>query len=340
MSGAIRTIGSLGLSALFLFLAVRGIEWSEVGGALANARWVWLVPMILVPLLSLVVRAFRWGVFVRPLAAVPTGTLISATAIGFAANMVLPLRAGEVVRPWVLTRKTGIRFPAAFATVALERLFDLATLVLFFAAASLGLPLPEEWRASGRVLFATFAAFLVGVTIWVVAPGPVFRLTAWLARPLPDGPRERLLGIVGHFSDGLAGLGSLRAVGEAILWSLAAWLVLALAFGFGFFALGLDVPFFECALVVTAVVAIAVSVPGGPGFVGMFQAGCVVALGLYGVPRSIAFSYSILTHVAQFLATVAFGLYFFLREDLHIKDVAAATAAGTPEEDADAGALR
>jgi len=325
----LRTLASLALSAVFLYFAVRGLSWEEVGSALAEASWIWMVPMTLLPVVSLGARAMRWGVFVQPLAPTPRQALMSATGIGFAANMLLPLRAGEVIRPWVLSRKTALSFPAAMATAALERLFDMATLVLFFAVVSLTLPLPEDWRAYGRAFTGTFAVFLVSIALWVALPQQVLGIVEWSSRPIPARFRDRLLAIARQFSAGLVGLGSLRAILAAVGWSLVAWGLLAVAFGFGFFALGIDVPFFTASVTLAAVVAIAVSVPGGPGFVGMFQAGCVVGLGFYDVPRATAFSYSLLCHIAQFAATVGTGLYFFLREDLNISEVTeAATAAG------------
>ena len=324
MKRALRTLASLALSAVFLYFAVRGLSWSEIRAALADAKWGWVAASILPAFASLMFRAFRWGVFARAVAPVATSSLVSATAIGFAANMVLPLRAGEVIRPWLLTRHEKIRFAEAFATVALERLFDMATLVVFFAIAMLSLPLPDDWRAYGRVFFGTFVLFLGAIAVFVVAPERVLRMLEVVMRPLPEGPRERVLAVARQFSAGLVGLGSFGAVAAAVAWSLAIWGFLALAFGLCFFAFALDVPFFQAAVTVTAMVAIAVSIPGGPGFVGMFQAGCVVALGAYDVPRAAAFSYSLACHVSQAATSIGAGLYFFLREDLNIRDVAGA----------------
>ena len=324
MKRALRTLASLALSAVFLYFAVRGLSWEEIRASLAGARWGWVVASIIPALGSLALRAVRWGVFVRPVAPVATMSLVSATAVGFAANMVLPLRAGEVIRPWMLSRKERISFAQAFATVALERLFDMATLVVFFAVAMATLPLPDDWRGYGRAFFATFVLFLVAIVVFVAAPKRVIGLLEMLLRPLPESVRERVLGVAGQFAEGLAGLGSIGAVLAAAGWSIAIWAGLALSFGLCFFAFGLEVPFVEASVTVTAMVAIAVSIPGGPGFIGMFQFGCVVALGVYGVPGATAVSYSFAAHVAQATSSIGAGLVFFLREGLNIKDVAGA----------------
>ena len=324
MKRVIRIAASLGLSAVFLYFAVRGLSWAEIRTAFAGAHWGWVVVSVLPAFVSLALRAIRWGVFVRPVAPVATMSLVSATAVGFAANMVLPLRAGEVIRPWMLSQKERLSFAQAFATVALERLFDMATLVVFFAVAMATLPLPADWQAYGRVFFAAFVVFLVAIVVFVVAPDRVLGMLETVSQPLPEPVRERVLGIARQFSAGLAGLGSFGAVAIAAGWSLAIWACLALSFGLCFFAFDLKVPFFEAAITVTALVAIAVSIPGGPGFIGMFQFGCVVALGVYDVPGPTAVSYSFACHIAQAFCSVGTGLYFFLREGLNIKDVTGA----------------
>ena len=160
---------SLGLSAVFLWIAVRGVSWQETSAALRAARIVYLPPIFIIAVISLYFRALRWGVLLRPLARVERRSLFSATAIGFAANMLLPLRAGEVIRPWLLARKEGLTLAPLLATVAIERLFDMAILLLFFAVATLTLPLPPEWKHYGWVFLGTFVLFL----------GPLKSGSAW-----------------------------------------------------------------------------------------------------------------------------------------------------------------
>ena len=324
MKRALRTLASLALSAVFLYFALRGLSWGEIRTALAQARWEWVAASFVPALASLACRAFRWGVFVRPVAPVATMSLVSATAVGFAANMVLPLRAGEVIRPWMLSQKEGIPFAKAFATVALERLFDMATLVIFFVVAMATLPLPDDWRGYGRAFVGTFIVFLAAIVVFVAAPKRVIGMLETILRPLPEGLRGRVLDVARQFATGLAGLGSFGAILVAAAWSLAIWGGIALSFGLCFFAFDLDVPFVEASITVAAMVAIAVSIPGGPGFIGMFQFGCVVALGVYGVPGAAAASYSFACHASQAASSILAGLVFFLREGLTIKDVAGA----------------
>jgi uncharacterized protein (TIRG00374 family) len=221
----------------------------------------------------------------------------------------------------VLSRREGIRFSQAMATVALERLFDMATLILLFAIAALTLPLPAEWRQYGWFFLAVFGVLLAGLYALYRFPDPLLAVVRVVAMPLPEAIGGRLVGLVRGFGEGVASLGDRRALATAMLYSLGVWTTLGISFGFGLNALALDVPWIRGALATTTFVAIAVSIPGGPGFIGMFQAGCVVALGSFGVEKSLAFSYSVLTHAVQFAATVAVGLYCFAREGVGLSEL-------------------
>ncbi len=321
MKNALRIALSFALSAVFLWIAVRGVSWSETAAALRQARLVYVLPIAGIGIFSLYLRALRWGVLLAPFANIDSRSLFSATAMGFAANMLLPLRAGEVLRPWFLCRKHPLPLAQALATVAIERLFDMAILLLFFGIATLTLPLPPEWKRYGWVFLGTFLAFLALLVALQSAPERTLGVISTLLRPAPARLSELVLRIVRQFADGLASLRSASAIGLAVGYSVAIWGTLALSFGFGLTAFDLPVPFLRGALSLTAIVAIAVSIPGGPGFIGMFQVGCEVGLGVYGIGKSLAFSYSVLVHVLQFASTVLVGFYFFMRENLSLSDL-------------------
>jgi len=328
---AIRLVVSLGLSAVFLWIAVRGVSWEETSAALRAARVVYLPPIFLIAVLSLYFRALRWGVLLHPLGEFPRRSLFSATAMGFAANMLLPLRAGEVVRPWLLAKKERLPLAPVIATVAVERLFDMATLLLFFGVATLTLPLPPEWKHYGWVFLGTFVVFLCVLVALQTSPQRTVRVLEGLLAPLPERLSAPLIRAIEQFARGLTSLQSAAAVAMAVGYSLAVWMTLAVTFGLGLKALDLPVPFVRGSLSMTTFVAIAVSIPGGPGFIGMFQVGCEVGLGVYGVGKSLAFSYSVLVHVLQFASNVVLGLYFFLRENVSLKEIGAEAAAGSSE---------
>ena len=140
----------LGLALLAVFF--RGLDWSGLVKAFQDSDPVLLAGVVVMAVLTYLIRAWRWGFLLAPLARVPLLRLFSITNVGFAAGLVIP-RAGEVVRPYLVARHHGLKTSAAFASIILERLFDLITVLALFAAYLYLLPLPAAQKeAPGRAL--------------------------------------------------------------------------------------------------------------------------------------------------------------------------------------------
>src|SRR5262245_690236 len=106
-SSAIKIGLSFAVAALFLFLAFRHVPLANLGAALARFDRRWLLPALAISLLLQVFRAWRWQLELRPLERVPLTTLWVVTSVAYMAINLLPARLGEVVRPWLLSRRTG-----------------------------------------------------------------------------------------------------------------------------------------------------------------------------------------------------------------------------------------
>ena len=104
-------------------------------------------------------------------------------------------------------------------------------------------------------------------------------------------------------------------------WSLYLWMAIAALYVFAFLAFHLAVPLVIGAVVLTAVVAIAVSVPSAPGYIGSFQLGSVLGLAIFGVAESEALACSIIVHLTQFVAVIGAGLYSLWKENVSLREV-------------------
>ena len=114
-----------------------------MGALLAGARPVWALPPRARGRRVLWSRTLRWRMLLRPLGDVPVlSARWSATVIGFGAGAVLPFRLGELVRPALVARKTGMKMSAALSSVVLERLFDMLIVLLCFLVVSFTQPVP------------------------------------------------------------------------------------------------------------------------------------------------------------------------------------------------------
>ena len=332
------------LAALLLALFFRGVDWSALGQALRGARPLPLAGVVLVTVGIYAVRAWRWGDLLAPLGRVGFADLFSATMVGFASGLLVP-RAGELLRPWLISRRHPIATSAGFATIILERLVDLITVLALFALYLFVLPVPAAQR-EGPVVFARWGLRLSSMDLVKLGGGVFFvgavcvlgflaalhanpsRVIGWLEKMLARAPRwlaEPLGRILQAFS---AGLAVLRApfphLAKIGLQSLAVWLLIALGFHLNHLAFRIDLPFHATFLLI-AFLVVGVAIPT-PGMVGGFHAFYLLALSeVYGIDRATAAAAGIAAHALTNLPILVFGLALLGREGLSLGRVAQVT---------------
>lgn len=315
------------LGALFLWLALRNVSLADIAASLRGASLGAFGAFTLMHVALLGVRTLRWRLLLRPIAALPARRVVPPLAIGFMVNFLLPGRAGEVVRCWLLARSERVSASATFATVVVERLFDGLAILCFLAPAPFVLGAGDPALLS-RIRWGALLLLVgyVGVLATLIQLGRHReRLAAFLSRH-PAVQRRPLLGRAVHllerFCEGLAVLGSWRALAGAVLYSLAIWGWAALANALMLRAIGLDLPWYA-PLFLLVLQGVGVLIPT-PGFVGPFQYAHVVALGVYGVPQAVALSLALLIHAGVFAAVLGPGFWFAAREHLGLRELSRA----------------
>jgi len=313
----------LALSAFFLWLALNGEDWGAIGTILADADYRYVALMVPFGAYTLYARCQRWRILLEKThrRSVPMLPIYSASAIGFMANMVLPFRVGEVARPLLLARGAGLPPASTFATVIVERVLDLVALATFGVGIVLSADVPIEIYRGAQWAAGLAAVGFVGIYIVVVRRETLLPLLDRIWVRIPKlGPA--LLKVEHEVVDGMSAIADPVTMARTVAWSFYIWFTVAVSFALGFKATGMDVPFFGGGITVATIVALAVSVPSAPAFVGQFEWGCKVALEqIHGVSGSAAIGYSILVHTTQFLTQVALGVIFLAREGLSIRDI-------------------
>ena len=122
------------ISVVLVWFLFRNIDFTKLVDALKGANYLWLIPNILIIILTMYQRAYRWKFMIAPIKKVKFEKLLAATCIGFMANNVLPARLGEFVRAYSLSKQDNdISKSASMATIFVERMvFDLMALLLIF----------------------------------------------------------------------------------------------------------------------------------------------------------------------------------------------------------------
>ncbi len=310
------------LLAWFFRQANIGEVWREI----RSAR-TWALAMSLVMTgLTYAFRASRWQYLLQPIGTVRFQYAFRATVIGFAANAVLPARIGEVVRPYLLARHERLPVTATFATIILERLLDLITVLLLFGlfvlifdpAAS---PVdPSVYRTvKGGGLLAAVGSVLALVMMAVIArhQAQVETSVARAARVLPPAMAEKLARLAHTFAEGLAITRDPRRLFMAVLLSFPLWLSIALMIWFVTLAFHMTIPFLGSFLLL-ALLAVGVAVPT-PGAVGGFHETFRIGVtAFYGIANDRAVGAAIVLHAISIVPVTLAGAWFMFREGLNL----------------------
>lgn len=315
------------ISVSLLAWALRGVSFDDVATQLRDARPLPLILAAVLATSSFLFRAIRWRLLLRDLEGqeVSFAARWHATAIGFMANNLLPLRIGEVVRAWTVSRLGNVRFLPALTSVVVERVLDLFSLILCLSFGLLLSGLPASTRigdtplSRAAVIVGAAGLIALGIGIWLLTrPASAERVLRGMT---PKGKlQEKMVGLLHGVVDGLKPLQRGHHLGQVALWSIAMWGTSALSFYIAFPAFGIDVGV-GGALLVIASVAFGVAVPSTPGFFGPLEAVVVGVLALYGVPRDVAFSYAIAYHVVTFVPITVLGLISLARTPIAFRDL-------------------
>jgi len=291
------------------------VDFSLVVAAIREANWILLVGLSVPSYLVIVLlRAMRWRHLTDPVQPIGIRPLFRATAVGFMANNIFPLRVGEVIRPWFLGREVGAPSAALFGTVILERVID-TIMVIALATTAIALRGAGGDGILARVavgLIPVAIAPLVVLVVLRVAPDTAIGVARWFLRPFPARFGSYVIDVLNRFGDGLGALTG----GAHLFWigfhSIVIWFVAStLPMLAGFWALGIDFgsPFetLVAAWITLAAVGMAVAIPSAPGFFGTYHAACKLALEPLGVAPEVAVALGTLLHGVFWITLTLLG---------------------------------
>lgn len=335
----LKVVLSLGLAALLLYFFLRNLDLAAVGRSITATDPFWLAVAFGVTVVNIPLRSWRWTLLLRTAGKVGQLDAFGSTCVGFAATTLLPARAGEVVRPAVLARRSGLPFTPLLASIGLERLIDLVFVLALFVvwavsgAVPQGLP-PAE---ASRLLLLKRSAVLVAagcvaafglLAALTVRPSLVNLLLGPLHKLLPPGPAARVDSIARSFLGGLAALRTFRDVVLVFGSSTVVWVVNGYAFHAVLHAFGLAYPLPVSFFVLTwAVLGLAVPTPGG---VGGYHAAVAYALtGFYGADPARSAGVALVTHAISFVPITLLGIGFLAASGLSLTRLAEEAPEGT-----------
>jgi uncharacterized protein (TIRG00374 family) len=293
------------LAAALLYYSLRGIEWKEVARIVAGAAPGPLVLCAAIATVTLFLRACRWRILLNAEGAVSLSTAFWATAAGYFANNFLPARAGELVRSYMISSRSGLGNTYVLATALSERVADAVALVVITGVVLLTLPAQPGWLAGAARPFAILGLLgALGIALLPLLESFARSVIARLPL-LPHGVRARLTRAMEHGLRGLRAFHDPARLSGFIGLAIVIWYLDALGTVVAGAALGFRIPI-SVAFLLIAGLSVGSALPSTPGYVGIYQFVAVTVLTPFGFTRTDAIAFIL---VAQALMYVVIGFW-------------------------------
>ncbi len=316
------------ISAIFLYFALRNINFPEVLDALKHTDVKWVIFSVIFTPLSLFLRGLRWKFILQSVKNCKLIDMFYVVNIAFLANNILPLRMGEFVGTYVNAKKHNISKSSSFATIVVSRIFDGISLILLAIILTVYLSISKNLSPSAinfirkvgpLVVFLFFGSllFLLGM---LNKREMTLKLTKKIFFFVPENIIDKIAGIVDSFIGGLKVLHNPKDLFLTTIASFSIWIVEAFFFYIISVALGLEISY-PIALFVMVVIAFGVLMPSSPSFVGVYEMACILGLGIFGISKNIALTFALLAHTIQFIIIVALGIFSLGKEKLSWSEI-------------------
>jgi uncharacterized protein (TIRG00374 family) len=309
------------ISAIALGLACYKVEWHDLVQAIRRADIRFILLGIVCLQLNLILRAWRWQVLLRPLGKFGLfKECFSYYMIGYMSNLLLPLRAGEIIRPYFFGKKNGVSKTAVFAGIVVERLIDMVFLacmlsfVIFISAMQIPVKVMHGAFALGGM------AFLVMVLLFGLSLNrQLISKFKWIDL-LPQKFRDKALKMITSATESLGFLHNITTIILVSCSTLGIWICGVLTVRYYLVSFGIDVPWYAPIFVIV-VTNLGMMVPSSPGFIGVAHFLYVFSLSLFGVNKNTALGFAIVIHGISFVLIVLLGLVSLWKEGLSFSNI-------------------
>ena len=315
-------VSLLGIALLAWFLRHANLAdvFYSIRGASISALLMTIVPVVLIML----VRSVRWQYLLEPLGQASFRAIFRTTMIGLAASNLLPARAGEFLRPYLLARQEGLSATSTFATIVIERILDLVSILLllgifvFVSGRHVSFS-PNMQAVEISVILIMIATIILGLIMWLLASNPdrIGLFVLKVTRYFPQGLARVLSKLARTFSEGLAVIRTPRVLVAAFICSVVLWLTIAVQVYLVSIAFGIDM-LFTGSFLLQAMLAIGVAVPT-PGAVGSFhEAYRIGATTFFGASNAEAVGAALILHGISFIPVTILGMLFMMQDGLSL----------------------
>jgi len=294
------------LAGVFLYMALRGVEWRRVGTIIAHCRWEYLALACGCSAVSYIMRAMRWGVLLTAQEEIAAPTVLWASSVGYLANIYLPARAGELVRTEMISSRTSLPRMYVFTTAMAERVIEITILVFMAWLGALTLPSKPAWLSHLTLVAMLCAA--IGIAFLLTLPRIDRARPRFIAHfPISEETRHRVHKIAENVTLALTALRNPSRLLQICVLTSMVWLLDAAAAVILARALGMHL-LLAVALLLSTGLALGNALPSTPGAIGIFQFAAVAVLTPFHFARTDAIAFILVAQAAGYLVITTLGL--------------------------------
>lgn len=310
--GLLKLVLSIFLSILFIVLAFKDFNISEIIKYIENTEKPWILISLLMIILSSLFRALRWKILLPDEYDLKFRQIFSYTMIGYAANNVFPARTGEMFRFMYISGREGHSSGGAIASVTLERFMDVLILLTLLYFSVIKLPLvSNQYR---EFIFLAGGILLVAAVSVIMTC--IFRNKAenWLKiliYPFPENFKKSAISTFDSMINGFKNSLEAGSFFYVIVLTGLSWLTSLSGFISLMRAFSINGGFYEAAFVLS-VTSFGIALPSAPGFIGTYHYACQQAMMLLGVSGQIALGYAIISHGLNYAYITITGAFCFM----------------------------
>lgn len=294
------------------------IHFGKLLRHMTNINWGWVALAIVFDILSYFCQGLRWQLLLRPIGTISSLRATQAIYAGLFTNEVLPMRFGELVRAYLISRWVSAEFVSVIPSMAVERLFDGVWLALAIGLVAIFVALPKDLVEAGDIL-GIIVLLATGLFVYVV-----FRKEKAILETSRKSytwtPLRLVMSVVERMAGGLRDIGMSRFIYMAFIFSVFTLIFQIVAFWLIVLAYGLGLSFWIGA-VVFLIVHLGTAIPNAPSNVGTYQFFCVIGLALFGVEKTLATGFSVVVFVLLTIPLWVIGMFALSRTGMSLTSI-------------------
>lgn len=322
-------------SAAALYFTFINIPLDGLTGYITTINYWWIIPSLFFALLSYLLRVVRWQVILNPVKKIEFLHAFHPLVIGFMMNCVFPGRIGEIARPAILYKRDKVEFSKVLSTVAVERIFDLVVLLFSFIVILASIEINPALNITFGKYHLTTATLnnissttlqvsvvLIGIILLIsisksrliisriILRSPDLLIFAGdhLKDKLREGICRKIIHVLDNIAHGFEVLKRPKVIIICLLHSFLIWgLVVLSLYVLAFGCPGINISFLE-AYAVEIIICFFIMLPSVPGYWGLWEAGGVFGLIIFGIPAKEAAGLTLTYHLIHVIPVIIIGI--------------------------------